>query len=42
MSSSFCMWSGRAACLRSHKSVVLVGTEDTISVPRSDEKDHPS
>lgn len=27
MSSSFCMWSGRAACLKSHKSVVLVGIE---------------
>lgn len=33
MSSSFCKWSGRAACLQSHKSVVLVGIESRISVP---------
>lgn len=42
LSSSLCKWSGRAACLRLHKSVVLVGTEDRIPVPCSDGKDHPS
>lgn len=41
LSSSLCKWSGRAASLRLHKSVLLVGIKDKISVPCSDGKDHP-